>query len=191
MIGGVVLAAGDARRFGAPKQLARLRGRPLLEHALAAMAAASLDRLVVVLGANAAAIRREVDLHGAEPLLCADWSRGQSASLRTGVAALSDAEAVVVALGDQPFLSPRAVDAVLDARGPGAGAVRATYGGAPGHPVVLERSLFGAILALRGDEGARGLLAGARVREVACDGRGRPDDIDTREQLAAAEPAGA
>jgi len=190
VIGGVVLAAGGARRFGAPKQLAPLRDRPLLEHALAVMAAAPLDRLVVVLGAHAAAIRREVDLHGAEPVLCTEWDRGQSASLRAGVAALRDAETVVVALGDQPFLSPRAVDALIGARRPGAQAVRATYGGFPGHPVLLERSMFSAILALSGDEGARHLLAGPGVRDVACDGLGRPDDVDTLEQLAAAERSG-
>lgn len=188
MIGGVVLAAGDARRFGGPKQLARLRGRPLLEHPLSAMAASGLDRLVVVLGAHASAILREVDLHGAEPVLCPDWDRGQSASLRAGVAELEGkgAEAIVVALGDQPFLSPRAIAAVLDARGEGAVAVRATYGGAPAHPVVIERELFAAVGAVQGDEGARGLLTGAAVRDVACDGLGRPDDIDTREQLEAA-----
>jgi molybdenum cofactor cytidylyltransferase len=188
VIGGVVLAAGDGRRFGGPKQLARLRGRPLLEHPLAAMAASGLDRLVVVLGANASAIRREVDLHGAEPVLCPDWDRGQSASLRAGVAALEaeGAEAVVVVLGDQPFLSPRAIAAVLDARGEGAVAVWATYRGVPAHPVVLERELFEAVGAVHGDEGARGLLAGLPVRDVPCDGLGRPDDIDTREQLEAA-----
>lgn len=191
MIAGLVLAAGDARRFGEPKQLARLRGRPLLEHALAAMAGATLDRVVVVLGAHAAMIQRGVDLHCAEPVLCPEWEHGQSASLRAGVAALREADAVVVALGDQPFLSPRAVDAVIGARGPGARAVRAVYDGVPGHPVVLERSMFDEILAVRGDQGARGLLAGSGVREVACDGLGRPDDIDTREQLETAESLGA
>ncbi len=192
MIAGLVLAAGEAHRFGAPKQLARLRGRFLLEHALVAMAAAPLDRLAVVLGANAAAIRRDVDLHGAEPVLCPEWNEGQSASLRAGVAALAEAEAeaVVVALGDQPWLSPRAVEAVLGARGRGARAVRATYGGVPGHPVVIERSMFSAIRALRGDEGARGLLSAPGVRDLACDAHGRPDDIDTPEQLEAAESAG-
>jgi len=190
VIAGLVLAAGEARRFGASKQLARFRGRPLLEHALAAMAAAPLQRLVVVLGAGAAAIRSEVDLHGAEPVLCPEWSEGQSASL-AGIVALREAEAVVVALGDQPFLSPRAVEAVIGARNPETPGVRATYGGVPGHPVVLERSTFSAILALDGDEGARSLLAGPGTRHVACDGLGRPDDIDTREELEATEAAAA
>lgn len=183
MIGGLVLAAGAGRRFGAAKQLAELDGRPLLEHALSAMAAAPLGRLVVVLGAGAEEIQARVDLHGAEPVVCADWRDGQAASLRAGIAALADAAAVAITLGDQPRISPHAVTRVLAARDGEASALRATYGGVPGHPVVLERSLFHSIEALSGDAGARSLLAGLEVRAVACDGLGRPDDVDTPDQL--------
>ena len=182
-IGGLVLAAGAAERFGGRKQLAELDGRPLLEHVLAAMAAAPLDRVVVVLGAQAEEVGAGVDLHGAQAVVCADWREGQAASLRAGIEALAGAGAVVVALGDQPRISARAVERVLAARAPGALAVRATYAGAPGHPVVLESDLFGAIARLGGDEGARSLLEGVAVRDVACDGLGRPDDVDTPEQL--------
>jgi CTP:molybdopterin cytidylyltransferase MocA len=185
-IDGLVLAAGAGTRFGGGKQLTRLDGRPLLEHALTAIAAASsLTRTVVVLGHDAQEILASVDLHGAEPLLCSDWREGQSASLRCGVAALAGAgaAAVVVTLGDQPFIDPRAIERVIAARSPSADAVRATYAGRPGHPVLLERSLFAAVAQLRGDTGARELLRHARVRDVACDGLGRPDDIDTPEQV--------
>jgi molybdenum cofactor cytidylyltransferase len=185
VIAGLVLAAGEGRRFGAAKQLALLDGRPLLAHAVAAMAAAALDELVVVLGARADEIRAAVDLGAARVVVAEDWMDGQSASLRHGLAAVADADAVVIALGDQPFLSPRAVEAVLAARGPGADAVRATYGGVPGHPIVLERALFAAVSELRGDEGARSLLRDARA--VPCDGLGRPDDIDTPGQLEAVD----
>ena len=183
MIAGLVLAAGAARRFGAPKQLAELDGRPLLEHVLASMSRAPLDRRIVVLGAHAEEILERVDLHGAEPVLCPDWQEGQAASLRAGLLAAAQAEAVVVALGDQPLLSARAVARVLAARGPGTDAVRAAYNGRPGHPIVLERVLFPRLAALSGDAGAREVLAGASVREVPCDGLGRPDDVDTPEEL--------
>ena len=178
-----MLAAGAGERFGGRKQLAELDGRPLLEHVLAAMAAAPLDGVVVVLGAQAEEISAGVSLHGARVVICPDWDEGQAASLRAGIGALSGASAAVVALGDQPRISPRAVDRVLGERSPEALAVRATYDGKPGHPVVLERPLFGAIARLRGDEGARTLLRGVAVRDVACDGLGRPDDVDTPEQL--------
>lgn len=182
MIAGLVLAAGAGTRFGGPKQLAPLEGRPLLEHAVTALlAATSLDEVVVVLGARAEEIRAGTDLGRARIVVADDWSEGQSASLRAGVAAVPGAGAVVVALGDQPFISPLAVEAVIAARGAAAAAVRATYGGVPGHPIVLERSLFEPVGRLRGDEGARSLLDEARP--VPCDGLGRPDDIDTPSDL--------
>jgi molybdenum cofactor cytidylyltransferase len=185
LIAGVVLAAGSGERFGGPKQLASLDGRPLLEHVLAAMAAAPLDRVVCVLGARATEVLDAVALHGAEPVVCDGWEEGMAASLRDGVEALADADAVVVALGDQPRLAPAAVARVIDARGGGALAVRATYGGTPGHPVLIERALFHGLSELRGDQGARALLDEVPVRDVPCDGLGRPDDVDTPAQLAA------
>lgn len=187
MIAGVVLAAGAGRRFGSPKQLAPLGGRPLLEHALEHIAAAGLDRVFVVLGSRSDEILEAVDLHGAEPVICRRWREGQAASLRRGVAAASaeGADAVVVVLGDQPAIAPEAIRRVVAARRPGVDAVRATYGGVPGHPVLLERSLFTHVAALHGDGGARELLTRARVEEVACDGLGTPDDVDTPDELEA------
>lgn len=162
-----------------------LAGRPLLEHALLAMAAAArIDTTVVVLGAHAGAVLAGVELHGATPEICADWEEGQAASLRAGVAALAArAEAIVVTLGDQPAIDPRAIDRVVEARDGMSAAIRASYGGRPGHPVVLERPLFARVDALRGDEGARRLLAGVAVRVVACDGLGSDLDVDTVEEL--------
>jgi len=186
-IGGLVLAAGEARRFGSAKQLAPHRGRPLLEHALAAMAASAVSSRVVVLGARAEQIAAAVALHGARAVVAADWAEGQAASLRAGVAALAgEADAIVVVLGDQPEIAPGAIDRVIAARNPAADAVRATYDGRPGHPVLLERSLFAACRALRGDQGARELLRSARVALVPCDGLGSDRDIDLPAQLRSA-----
>ena len=62
-----MLAAGEGKRFGGPKQVAVLDGRPLLEHAVRAMLAVpAIDPVVVVLGAHADAVREQVDLSGAE-----------------------------------------------------------------------------------------------------------------------------
>ncbi|MEA2422242.1 MAG: hypothetical protein QOF55_1341 [Thermoleophilaceae bacterium] len=184
-IGGLVLAAGGSSRFGGPKQLATLDGRPLLEHVLIAMAHAPLDRVAVVLGSHAAEVRDGVPMHGAEPVWCADWQEGLAASLRAGVAALPDCDAVAVALGDQPRLAAAAVARVVSQRGADELAVRATYGGVPGHPVLLERTLLARVGELTGDAGARELLHGIPIREVACDGLGSPDDVDTAADLAA------
>lgn len=185
MIGGLVLAAGEGRRFGSQKLLADLGGRPLIEHATAALAVAPVDRVVVVLGAEAERIQAGADLGDAEAIVCPDWREGQSASLRAGVEALREAEAIVVVLGDQPLLSPRAVERVLGARDGSSPAVRATYDGVPSHPTVIEPALYERALALRGDRGARELLAEVGAREVPCDGLGSPADVDTPAQLEA------
>jgi CTP:molybdopterin cytidylyltransferase MocA len=180
-VGALVLAAGEGRRFGGTKQLAELDGRPLLEHALAAVTAVSPR--VVVLGHAADEIRAAVDLQGAEPIVCERWQEGQSASLRRGLEALDGADAVLVALGDQPGIIAAAVAAVLAAGGD-EDAVRATYDGVPSHPVLLRSALLARAGELRGDSGFRDLLQGARVRAVEVGHLADPADIDTREELA-------
>lgn len=189
-IGGLVLAAGAGTRFGGRKQLAELDGSPLLEHALRAMTAAPVGRVVVVLGALVEEVIATVDLHGAEPCPCERWDEGQAASLACGLAELADCEAVVVTLGDQPRMSPDAIRRVISARGNGAAAVRAIYHGAPGHPVLLERDLFESFRDVTGDHGARNLLLSVQVREVPCEDLGGGEDVDTPAELDALRAGG-
>jgi CTP:molybdopterin cytidylyltransferase MocA len=189
LIGGIVLAAGAGTRFGGSKQLADLHGRPLLEHVLQTMANSPVDRVAVVLGAGAEDVLAAIDLHGAEAVVCERWEEGQAASLASGLAELADADAVVVTLGDQPTVPPEAIRRLLDARGD-APAVRATYGGRPGHPVVLESELFAAFRNVSGDHGARHLLMKVGTVEVACDDLGGGEDVDTRAQLDALRSGG-
>jgi CTP:molybdopterin cytidylyltransferase MocA len=188
-VAGLVLAAGAATRFGEPKQLAELDGGPMLEHALRAMAAAPVGRVVVVLGSCASEIISSVNLHGADPVVCSRWEEGQSASLACGLSELADCEAVVVTLGDQPRMSTEAIRRVIEARN-GASAVRATYAGEPGHPVLLERDLFEALRDVSGDKGARNLLLSTNVLDVPCDDLGGGEDVDTRSELDALRAGG-
>jgi CTP:molybdopterin cytidylyltransferase MocA len=171
---GLVLAAGEGRRFGGPKQLARVDGRPLVEHALAALA--GLDRVVVVLGARAEEIRAGADLGGAEIVVCDDWAEGMGASLRTGLGALADAGEVVIMLADQPFITAAVVERVRAVPGD---AVRAVYDGAPGHPVVVRAAVLARARELRGDKGFRGIA----MAEVECGDLADPRDIDTQADL--------
>jgi CTP:molybdopterin cytidylyltransferase MocA len=171
---GLVLAAGEGKRFGGLKQLARVGGRPLVEHALGALA--GLERIVVVLGARADEVRAGADLGGAEVVVCADWAEGMGASLRAGLAALRTEDEVVIVLADQPFITREVVARVRAAPGDGA---RAVYGGAPGHPVVVRRALLGRAGELRGDRGFRGVA----MTEVECGDLADPQDIDTRADL--------
>jgi len=186
---GAVLAAGAGRRFGAAKQLAPLGGRPLLQWALdTACGAGGLDDVVLVVGARGDEVRAAVVPGRARVVECADWEEGLAASLRCAVAAAGDAGWLVVTLGDEPRMTPAAIDAVVAAAraaAPDVAAVRARWGERPGHPVALRRSLFEAVGALRGDAGARDLLARVVVLEVECGPEGGAGDVDTPSDLEA------
>ena len=164
MVAAVVLAAGAASRFGAPKQAL------LLPEVLRRVRASSVDEVVVVAGAHPL----ETD---ARLVDCPDWERGPGASLRCGLAALDrEVEAAVVLLADGPDLAPAAVDRVLAAWREGAGeVVAASYDGNRGHPVVLGRSAWGWIP----DEGARALEPAL----VPCDDLGSPGDVDLADEI--------
>jgi nicotine blue oxidoreductase len=163
-VAAVVLAAGEASRFGAPKQ------RILLPAVLERLGRTSVDEIVVVEGAYA------LDVPEARVVPCADWERGPGASLRCGLAALGDdVEAAVVVLADGPSLAPESVERVLGTWHEGGGVVAASYGGARGHPLVLGRPDWGEIP----DEGLRD----RPVRLVPCDDLGAPGDVDTPADL--------
>src|SRR5215217_1311616 len=115
---GLVLAAGDATRFGSPKQLASLDGRPLLQHPLDALAAAGIDDVVVVLGSQAAAIEGAIAWRRERRRINERPGDGLASSLRLGLdAAAEDAavEAALVVLGDQPGVRPEVILAVVEA----------------------------------------------------------------------------
>jgi molybdenum cofactor cytidylyltransferase len=178
-----VLAAGASSRLGRPKQLLDLAGRPLLQHVLEAASAGRLDQIVVVLGHAAGEIAAKVHLPAhAGIVVNPDFELGQSTSLRAGLeAATDDCRAAVVLLGDQPGVRPDAIRAVAEAWRRGAGpVVQASYGGRITHPTLLDRSVWAAVRAASGDEGARTVLAQhpdwLATVEV---GGTAPDDIDT------------
>jgi CTP:molybdopterin cytidylyltransferase MocA len=172
LIAAVVLAAGAATRFGAPKQ------RLLLGDVLARLAESLVDEVVVVAGAHPLELPAEIPLRDRSRVVdCPDWERGPGASLRCGLAALSPAiEAAVVVLADGPDLAPEAVSRVIESwREDGGDVVAASYDGARGHPLLLDRTMWNDVP----DEGFR-------VREprlVPCDDLGAPGDVDAPEDL--------
>jgi CTP:molybdopterin cytidylyltransferase MocA len=174
-VAGVLLAAGAGSRFGIPKVLAE-QGK-WLRAAVDALSG-SCDDVVVVLGAAV------VDVPGpARSVVASDWADGLSASLRAGLAATEGGQYVVLALVDTPDVGADVVARVLAAaRSADSGLARATYGGRPGHPVVIERSHVAALTeTLHGDEGARTFLAGRTdVVAVECGDLATGVDVDDR-----------
>ena len=169
-VAAIVLAAGEASRFGSPKQ------RLLLPRVLERLAETSVDGIVVVEGAHPLSVPSDTVSPGVRVAPCQEWADGPGASLRCGLAALEgNVEAAVVVLADGPRLSPQAVERVLEEWREHGGLVSASYAGGRGHPLVLGRADWEDIP----DEGLRD----RPVRLVPCDDLGAPGDVDTPEDL--------
>ena len=186
-VSAIVLAAGLGTRMVGLKQLLPLDGRPLLQHAVDAAAAAGLDEVIVVLGHRAGEVASALALPpGARAVVNPRFAEGQSTSLAAGLAAASPRSgAALILLGDQPAVRPAAIRALADAHRAGGPAIlRAAYRGRPGHPVLLDRSVWAEAAALRGDQGARSLIAreAGRIGLVEVGGD-PPQGIDTPNDL--------
>ncbi len=171
-VAAIVLAAGEASRFGAPKQ------RLLLPTVLDRLRQSPVDEIVVVEGAYGLELPSNSLLQGIPIRLveCPEWDRGPGASLRCGLDVLADDVAVaVVVLADGPNLSPEAVVRVFDVWRGGGGIAAASYDGERGHPLAIGRADWVDIP----DEGLRD----RPVRLVPCDDLGNPGDVDTPDDL--------
>lgn len=181
MPAGLLLAAGEGRRLGMPKALVEIGGVRLVDRGARMLREAGCAPVVVVTGAA------PVDVPGATVVHNPDWRTGMGSSLRTGLSALPpECPAVVVALVDQPNVTPAAVRRLVEAHGSGAPVAVATYGGKPRNPVLIAREHFAEVAAYAGgDVGAREFLRARPdlVTAVPCDDVADPRDIDTAEDL--------
>jgi molybdenum cofactor cytidylyltransferase len=180
-VAGIILAAGAATS-GCPPQSSSCFGRPMRVAAEQALAA-GLAPLLVVVGAAADDVTTALGGLPVQSVPCAEYASGQSASLRAGIAALgAEVAAVVVLLADQPFVTAAIVEAlVTEWRASGAAIVAPIYRGVRGNPVLFDRAVWGELLAVTGDKGAREVIAAdaGRVRTVAFDDDRPLADIDT------------
>lgn len=184
MISAIVLAAGQATRFGRCKQLVFVDGKALLDRVLDNLRASKIDDIVVVLGAHAEEIRRQISFEGVRVVMNPDFADGMSTSIQAGLRALPEsAEAAMIVLADQPFVTPRTLDLLIDeySRVRPMGLVP-TYNNVRGNPAIVSRALFGEMMNLRGDTGARAIF-GHDVMTLPVDDRGVTMDIDTMEDL--------
>lgn len=186
----IILAAGHARRFGAPKLLAMLEGRPVIRHVSDAVAGALaqgvLGAVHLVCRADDAALRDQVP---AEWCVAIDASSSSmSASLRAGVsaAAAAGAAAVVLCLADQPRLRVATLAALVACWRDGAIVARPVYAEepqTPGHPLLLDRTAFHLVEHTEGDRGLDPVLHRLHVPIVPVLLPGRHPDLDTPDDL--------
>lgn len=183
-VSGIVLAAGASLRMGRPKQLLDWGGRPLVRAVAETALAAQLAPVLVVVGAAHAQVRAALQGLPLRVVVNPDYPRGQSTSLRAGVAALGaePVDGALVLLGDQPLVTVDLIERIVaEWRASGAPIAAPTYAGQRGNPVLFARAVFPELLAIQGDQGARRMLAGnpARVHLVPFDDPRPLADIDT------------
>lgn len=156
----IVLAAGASRRFGSPKQLVRVDGRPLLHTAVANAVSLAGHAVTVVLGAHAQELSGLLRHSPASVAINRAWEEGLGSSLRAAVTRLGPGpDAVLVLLADQAAVTLEDLRRLVAAwrRNPGAIAA-ATYDSVVGVPAVFPRRCFSALGELRGDQGARRVI---------------------------------
>ena len=162
-VGLILLAGGGSRRLGTPKQLLRNGdGQSLLRRAAQTALASACRPVAAVLGAAADSIQKEIADLPLTITVNPDWQTGLASSLQIGLTALTTAaqlDAVVVMLCDQPMVTRALLDSLAAAyRETGHEIVACDYGGALGVPALFGRTVFGALLSLTGDEGARRVI---------------------------------
>lgn len=189
MITAIVLAGGASRRFGSQKLLADFDGEPVIRHSVRRLLAADPDEVLVVAGCEGQRVRAALDGLAVRVVMNDGWSEGLSSSLRVGIAALgATTSGALIALGDQPGVRSEDTRALLAAHASSDREITVPmYRGERGHPVLFDRSVFPELLGIRGDRGAREVIARdpGRVLTVAFDAP-QPFDVDTPEALAIA-----
>ena len=206
-VAGIILAAGEAKRFGQPKQLLDWQGSPLVRHAAGTALAAGLSPVVVVTGAYAEQVEAAVrDL----PVIIShnpDWQQGQSSSIQTGLKAITPPppplrdtspksfgfgggrEGAIFLLADQPQVTPAVLRALVERHSVELDPIVAPLvQGQRANPVLFDRVTFPALMSLAGDIGGRAIFSKFPVTYLPWHDENLLDDIDTPEQYERQKP---
>ena len=187
MIFGVVLSAGESSRMGRPKALLPIDGQTFIERIVGALKRGGIERIVVVLGFNADALRQQISHLPVEILVNPDHKLGQLSSLQVAVRHLQaapDCDGVMIHLVDHPYIEPRLVRLMLQRfEESKCSIVVPRHQSKRGHPVIFSRALFDELLGAPLDQGAKAVVNAHRQEtlEIETDDAGITVDIDTPE----------
>jgi molybdenum cofactor cytidylyltransferase len=183
-IGIVLLAAGESSRLGKPKQLLLYKGQTLLQHTLNEALTSNPELIVVVLGANAETLQKDVAGNKVHVAINTQWPEGMASSIRTGIKTIIEinpsAYGVILLVCDQPFINAGLLNDLITAhQKTNKEIVACNYGNAFGPPVFFHQSLFPELLELKGDIGARSIIQRHTDNVEAVSFPGGAFDIDT------------
>ena len=183
----ILLAAGSATRFGSDKLLHALPHEvPIAVQSARHLKAVFSDPVLAVVRPDAARLRALLEHEDCRIVVCEKAAQGMGESLACAVRAAGPADGYLVALADMPFIRPSSVAAVRDALLAGAPLAAPYFRARRGHPVGIAGKFREQLAGLRGDEGAKQLLA-AHASEIVKVPVGDPAvlrDIDTPGDLA-------
>ena len=180
----ILLAAGAGVRFGGGKLLAKLPDGAIVGARACANLIEVIPHVIAVVRPGDDALAQQFADAGATVTFCDDASAGMGASLAHGVRFAIDADAVLVALADMPWIRPQTLVMVADALRDGEPLVAPRCQGQRGHPVGFGSVHFPALIDLHDDQGARDVIAGAaHIRLLDVDDPGVVRDVDTPADL--------
>jgi molybdenum cofactor cytidylyltransferase len=163
MTGAVILAAGGSSRFGQPKQLLSFRGKTLVRTIIDAACEAGCWPVAVVVGSNGEKVHPELADANVVEVRNANWQRGIGSSIRSGVQALidhaPDVTAILLLVCDQPAVNARVIeDLIATHETTKKEIVASSYADTVGVPALFDRSLFGRLLSLGDEAGAKSII---------------------------------
>lgn len=170
--------------MGRPKQLLTYQGKSLLEHTIDTASETDANPVIVVLGANAGLIEKEIDEKKIHIVENKEWKEGMASSVRCGIATLLQiapaADATIIMVCDQPFVSSSLLhELITEQKNTGQPIVTSQYKEAIGPPALFHKSVFYELMKLKGDAGARKIIEQRSNDVVTVFFRKGDIDIDT------------
>lgn len=186
----VILAAGTSSRLGSPKQLLGYKGKNLLRHAVDTALETECPSVFVVLGAHSELLRKELKDKPVTVLENTNWQEGMSSSIRCGLNYITGTilrpDSIIFMVCDQPYVhSALLLDLMKKKNETGKHIVASSYHAQVGTPALFHRSFFPALMELKGDKGARKLIADHPAQVATVSFPDGAKDIDTKEDYEA------
>jgi molybdenum cofactor cytidylyltransferase len=161
--GVLIVAAGESKRLGTPKQLLQFEGQSLINRLINIVSGAGSFPITIVLGAEAAAIQAQLPDANLHVVINEDWREGMGSSIRFGLKQMIKADAnldgVLILVCDQPFIKSESVQSLIQMqKSTGLPMAACFYEGIVGTPAVFHQSMFSDLLKLTGDTGAKKMM---------------------------------